>query len=215
MTCIKNALPRHCYTATLTLSTDNPDVPAVTLSLDERISTDNVTIRLTPALLAAKAPEIHCEGFADGSPLHITEGSVPDHSIAATVDAASLLSGLFLSTNSPTLLAGGWPAEINLMEASESDMAAMRSFGLALVQFRPTEVLQSISPRWCRIFGWQRHNTAPAAATGTHTHQYRIPTGHTRRRTWRCRCDSDRSERGRHGDRQLHHAHIASCRSLA
>lgn len=133
MTCIKNALPRHCYTATLTLSTDNPDVPAVTLSLDERISTDNVTIRLTPALLAAKAPEIHCEGFADGSPLHITEGSVPDHSIAATVDAASLLSGLFLSTNSPTLLAGGWPAEINLMEASESDMAAMRSFGLALV----------------------------------------------------------------------------------
>lgn len=132
MTRIKNALPRHCYTATLTLSTDNPEVPAVTLSLDERISTDDVTIRLTPELLAAKAPVITCEGFADGTPLQIAEGATPEQSISATAADASQLAGLYLSTNSPTLLGQGWPAETDLISASESDMEAMRALGLAV-----------------------------------------------------------------------------------
>lgn len=166
MTSIKNALPRHCYTATLTISTDGQKAPAVTLSLDQRISSDDVTILLTPELLDAAVPRIQCEGFADGTPLRVTEGAAPSGRISASVDGTQL-RGLYLSTNSPSLLSAGWPAEVNLIEASATDLQIMNSLGLSLSR---TEGLMTVDftdviPRLRTIPGLPQHRFQLQART--------------------------------------------------
>lgn len=166
MTCIKGALPRHCYTATLTMSADDPETPSVTLSLDERISTDDVTIRLTPELLDAEVPAISCEGFTDGTPVQIAEGATPDHTLSASVDA-SQLRGLYLSTNSPTLLAAGWPAEVNLTEATDAETQILSSLGLGIVMAddRLTVDFTEVIPRLRLIPGLAQHRFQLQART--------------------------------------------------
>ncbi len=129
-TTIRGAAAGRCYTATMSM--DQTDgVPTVILSFDERISTDDLRIALTPDFLAATPPTAECTGFINGTPLHIDEGLLPDQPL--TVKASGIAGGrLELTVNSPTLLQAGWQRETDLLSAPETLLSLMRSMGLKL-----------------------------------------------------------------------------------
>lgn len=105
--------------------------PEVVLSFDDRFSTDDVVIELTPALLNGASPELRPFGFEASVPMQIVEGDIPSAPVGVTLGGASA-RGLTLTTRSTALFSHGWPREVDLMTADNTTLELMRQLGMKL-----------------------------------------------------------------------------------
>ncbi len=129
---IPDAESGRCYTTTLSADLTG-DVPAVIISFDERITTDDVRIALTPEFIFAEAPTITCTGFISDSPIHVDEGLTPDTPLTAT--ATGIEGGqLLLTVTSPTLLEAGWQHETDLLSVDAALLDLMERYGLKITR---------------------------------------------------------------------------------
>lgn len=127
MTTIPSAQPGHWYLARVSRSRSTRGYPVVTVSFDERVTSDDVSVELSPEFLAAPAPQILCSGFESGNPVSIAEGQSPDAPLTMSVDTQNL-SRLILSSTAPSLIDKGWLPEVDLLSAA--DITAMKALGL-------------------------------------------------------------------------------------
>ena len=127
---IPNALAGYCYEVGLKADISG-EFPTVTLSTDERIDSDDVTVVLTPEFLAGAVPEISCKGFESGMITYLPEGTEPKSEISCEVSGADVRR-LMLTTDAPYLLEQGWPSEMDLLALSTSQSAMLKEYGLTV-----------------------------------------------------------------------------------
>lgn len=132
ITTIPQAKAAYCYRLALSAATAADGVTELTLSADERISSDDVTLRLTPEFIDAPAPELTCSGFVSDAPLHIDEGIAPAEPLTVNAAPAARVQRLMLTVTAPTLLAAGWPAEADLLSCPAHELEAMKACGLLI-----------------------------------------------------------------------------------
>ncbi len=130
LTTIPDARAAYCYMLALQADTEGEN-PVVTMSLDDRIQSDDVSVELTPAFLAGGVPAIECFGFVSGSAIHVAEGTVPAEPVKMAVEESGLRA-LVLTVDAPSLIAAGWQGEVNLLNASAGVMALMKQSGLKI-----------------------------------------------------------------------------------
>lgn len=122
---------RHHYTVTLDINKNTGGTGDVQLvvSFDDTVAQEDVVIDLSDELMNAPAPTVDATGFG-GTNFEITEGSAISVPLSATLLAHGGFRTVTLTTQSTSLIAQGWPAEIDLMAASDAQKQTLRNLGL-------------------------------------------------------------------------------------
>lgn len=112
----------------LSAACENGALKQITITTDASTINIPVEVDLPVFFLPKGAPKVTLSGVENGGALETTEGV----SRAATilVSAAGGLTELKVKTVSDTLIARGWPAEVDLMNATEEQKAVLRENGL-------------------------------------------------------------------------------------
>ncbi len=112
----------------LSAACENGALKQITITTDASTINIPVEVDLPVFFLPKGAPKVTLSGVENGGALETTEGV----SSAATilVSAAGGLTELKVKTVSDTLIARGWPAEVDLMSATEEQKAVLRENGL-------------------------------------------------------------------------------------
>lgn len=130
---IQNALPRYFYNLSFGLTLSDNGTPQLSISFDEKTAADDVLISLTKEFIDIKGPTLTPIGFSSDSILHLSEGNIPDNPLQ--IAASSLgapLKNLNLTTLSSSLIARGWPEEVNLLSMDEATGAILSELGLQI-----------------------------------------------------------------------------------
>lgn len=123
------ALPRYSYTVNVDINGGAGDAKLV-ITYNDETTEEVVEIDVTDELLNAPAPALTPEGFDPEATYTIIDGLPAGLNPELTVMARNGLAAVTMTTKSASLLALGWPAEIDLMQASESQQAALANLGL-------------------------------------------------------------------------------------
>lgn len=121
---------RHHYTVTVDVNNGNVGDAVLTVSFDDTLDEESVEIELSDELMNAPAPTATPQGFTPDTPIELVAGdAIP--SCKMSLIARGKLSSVTLTTNSASLLAQGWPAEVNLMALSAAERATLSGLGLS------------------------------------------------------------------------------------
>lgn len=121
--------PRHHYHITLDVNDGQTGEGVLKVMFDDSIVTEDVDIDISDSVLLMPAPQVTPTGFADSQAVSCDEGT-PLGQAYMTVNAPGALRSVVLTTQSQNLISRGFPAEIDLMDATEAQQALLRSFGL-------------------------------------------------------------------------------------
>lgn len=125
-----SAKARHHYRITLDVNGGEVGAGTLVISFDETLQTETIKIELSDELMNAPAPTVTSEGFTHGTNLTLFEGSMPDEQVRYLITARGGLSSVTLTTKSQSLIEQGWPAEVDLMQATEMQKSRFESLGL-------------------------------------------------------------------------------------
>ncbi len=128
---ISNAAARTLYNVTVDVNDGGVGDAQVTISFDDETILEPIAIKVSDEILAAPAPTITPSGFTPGTALSIFEGNTPTEAAKMQIMARSGLQEVTLTTQSTSLLAQGFPAEIELMSASEDVQKKLAALGFA------------------------------------------------------------------------------------
>lgn len=121
---VKSALAKHLYEINFKCDEDR----TITTNVDGAIANKTT---ITPELLAAPSPIITPIGFTDGETVTLAEGNTPKHAIGFSISEANANS-LILTTVANSLTDDGWPTEIDLCHATDSELKTLENKGLIL-----------------------------------------------------------------------------------
>lgn len=124
------ALARHHYHVTFDVNNSQTGEAQLAVIFDDSIVSEDVTVDLSDDVLSAPAPMVTAKGFTPGIPLEVMEYQAPAQPAKMTFSAPGGLRTVTLTTQSPALLAKGFPAEIDLLAANESQQALLTALGL-------------------------------------------------------------------------------------
>ncbi len=123
----------------------------LTVTFDENLATEIVEISLDDKLLSSQAPEVTADGFDPANPVYFIAGFGSDAKPKMSLVAMAGLKSVALHTESASLLAQGWPADVELLGNEDSRLTALglKAIGLwnkpdqmAIIDF--TDVLAHI-----------------------------------------------------------------------
>lgn len=125
---IASVKAKEFYNMTLKAQTKNGALSGISITTDSSTIDIPVNVELPPFYLPKVPPVVSLKGFASGDVIETTEGI----SKPATVMIASSagLTELKIKTISDTLIARGWPGEIDLMKASAEQRELLKKSGL-------------------------------------------------------------------------------------
>lgn len=103
---------------------------------------EEIEINVSDQVLVAPAPTVAITG-ADGE-LDFIEGTSPAGKIRATVVAQGGLRTVRLTTASPSLIAQGWPAEVDFATADPSVLSTLRRLGLSFPGLEGTKTQMAL-----------------------------------------------------------------------
>lgn len=100
------------------------------VKFDDSTQFEDITITLSDEMINAPAPTLTLRGADDSATVNAVEGCRPADDVRFDVVAHAGLRSLTLTTtNAPSLLAAGWPAEVDLAAAS-AEKTLMEGMGL-------------------------------------------------------------------------------------
>ena len=125
---IASVKAKEFYNMTLKAQTKNGALSGISITTDSSTIDIPVNVELPPFYFPKAPPVVSLKGFASGDVIETTEGI----SKPATVMIASSagLTELKIKTISDTLIARGWPGEIDLMKASAEQRELLKKSGL-------------------------------------------------------------------------------------
>lgn len=124
------AQQRHFYHLTVDLAQGAGTVESIIVTIDESVEEQTVEIDISDEVLNSPAPEVSTEGFTAGESFDFITGQSFDADKIFNIVARGGLKEVVLTTQSTSLLAKGWPAEIDLMSATADQQAKLKSLGL-------------------------------------------------------------------------------------
>lgn len=122
---IDDALSGCFYKYELRLDFDG-DTPVITATLGE----ETRSIALSEEFLSDAPPSVAAQGWTPSNTLLLPEGDAPATPVKALVHSAAPLKYLYLSANSPSLSAKGFPDQINLLDLTTEQEVKIRDMGL-------------------------------------------------------------------------------------
>ncbi len=126
-----NAEARHHYNVKIDLNGGQGAGEAVlVVEFDDTLETEPVEIELSDELFNVAGPELTAVGFASGEPIKYIIGETFEGSIHADIIARAGIKAVTMTSKASTLAAAGWPAEIDLMQASAAQQQALEALGL-------------------------------------------------------------------------------------
>lgn len=124
------AKAKTAYTFTVDIQNGSGEA-SLSIKLDELLGEEDVEIDLSDEILSAPAPEVSLTGFTSGEKIEFLPGMTDGISALKTnIIARAGLKAIELTTESSSLISQGWPASVNLLTASASEVATMKSLGL-------------------------------------------------------------------------------------
>lgn len=119
---------KQFYKMKLKANTDKGALKSITVTTDSTTIDIPVDVELPPFYLPKAAPKVTPQGFVSGDVVETTEGLSKKATVLVT--SAGGLTELKVKTVSDTLIARGWPAEIDLMNATAEQLAVLKNNGL-------------------------------------------------------------------------------------
>lgn len=104
------------------------------VTFDENLATEVVEIDLSDELLSSPAPEITADGFDPATPIEFIAGFGSDAKPTMSLVAMAGLKSVTMRTNSASLIAQGWPAEVELLNNRDANVTALGLTALGLWQ---------------------------------------------------------------------------------
>lgn len=139
------AVAAHRYNVTIDLGGDGAGEASLVITFDDDMIEDPRPVDISDDVLNAPAPEVTPVGFTPGEPVLLMPGGAPDQALKYNIIARGELAAVTLTTRSAALSANGWPAEINLIDADDATVAALKEMGLsALGIFKNPEKLAMV-----------------------------------------------------------------------
>lgn len=102
------------------------------ISFDSSTESVPVEVQLSNELFNAAAPTIKPAGYDNNSPVNIMEGDAAPGKLQSLITALSGISNVILTTSSESLKSQGWPEEIDLVAATESQKTLLSNLGLSV-----------------------------------------------------------------------------------
>lgn len=125
------AKPRCHYRVTFDLAEGQTSGEAtLKVIYDEMLDEQDVEIDLSDELLNSPAPVVTARGFTSGEAISFVPGNAPTDPLGLDIIARGGLSRVTMTTRSASLLAQGWPAEVNLVGAPAATQGTLSSLGL-------------------------------------------------------------------------------------
>lgn len=103
---------------------------SIVVTYDDELDTQEVIIDISDLVMNAPAPAVTPEGFASGDAIDFVAGMAPSEAVKMNIIAQGGLKEMRLTTVSQSLLAQGWPAEIDLLAATAQQQATLQQLGL-------------------------------------------------------------------------------------
>lgn len=126
---LKNVKAKEFYRMTLKAQCENGALSKISIKTDSTTIDIPVDVKLPAVFLPKAAPEVTLSADEmEGESILTTEGVSKKARVA--VSSAGGLTELKIKTVSDTLLARGWPAEFDLMKATEAQKAILKANGL-------------------------------------------------------------------------------------
>ncbi len=123
------AQPKTHYTITIDVNEGQAGQTNLTVTYNDDMESVERSIDISDLALNAPAPTVTPEGFTSGETIEVVEGMGAANNLIYNISAPAGLSAVRLSTSSLSLAQQGWPAEVNLVNASAADQAALTSLG--------------------------------------------------------------------------------------
>lgn len=122
--------PRHHYHVTVDVNEGGVGDAVLVVEFDDMLDIETVEIDLSDALFDAPAPIFTPVGFSEGDIMELVEGTVQSQTIAYNLAAFGGIRTVSMTTVSPSLVAAGWPADVQLCAASLAQQDVMKTHGL-------------------------------------------------------------------------------------
>lgn len=125
-----DASAKHHYHLTFDVNGGETGDAQLVVNFDESIVTEDVVIDLSDELMMSPEPKVTPHGFTPDTPIALVEGSAPSTPASFMITALGGLNSVTLTTDSRQLISLGFPAEIDLMAATDAQKALLTQFGL-------------------------------------------------------------------------------------
>ena len=131
------AQPRHFYHLTVDVTNEGSGaIEGFDITLDDGMEELTFLVDISDEVLNAPAPDVTLMGASDGEPVAYIEGTeYSGEDLGFNIIAYGELAKAVLTTQSPSLIQQGWPAEFDLV----SDLAKGEAFGLVGLGFNNPE----------------------------------------------------------------------------
>ncbi len=127
---IENALAKTLYNITFDVNGGEVGAAVLKITFDDATLQAPVNIDLSGDILNTPAPYMTSAGYDSNTAISMVEGDDTQRQASCTMIAHSGLSSIVLTTESEYLISKGWPAEVDLMKATEAQKALFKQYGL-------------------------------------------------------------------------------------
>ena len=126
---IPGAKPRTHYKINFDVNGGAVGDAKLVITFDETTVTEPVEINLSDDLINAPAPTVTAGGFDPAAGLQVMEGEVPANTVKMNLIAMAGFKEVTLTTVSDYLIGEGWPAEVDLVNATSVHKAVFERMG--------------------------------------------------------------------------------------
>lgn len=122
---------RH-YTVTVDLGNGGAGSATIVIDIDETLADGNLApIDISDEVLNAPAPTVTANGFDPSVTFAFVPGQTLSSNFVCDIIARGGISAVTVTTQSSSLLARNWPAEINLIAATSAEQTILTDLGFA------------------------------------------------------------------------------------
>ncbi len=121
---------RHHYIVTIDVNDGNVGAAGLTITFDSDMEETEVELDLSNQILTLPAPVVTASGFTPGTAIECIAGSRPAEAVRMTISAQADVQTAVLTTDSPALLAKGWPATVDFASADAATLGKLAQLGL-------------------------------------------------------------------------------------
>lgn len=127
-------LAKTLHNITLDVIPRSEGNPSLSVTFDDTLDEENITIDLTDELLTTPAPVIECEGFTNGETIDMLEGNGSDVTLKMNVTAKGIIAKAKLIVESDKYTPG-WGKEIDLCSATKDQQGQLQTAGISAIGF--------------------------------------------------------------------------------
>lgn len=110
--------------------TDGSNDAALDVQFDDNTEAEDIEIELSDELLNKPAPVATAQGFVSGDAIEFVPGLSIGSELGVDISAQAGIEKVIMQTTGASLIQQGWPAEIDLTQATSQEQETLKNLGL-------------------------------------------------------------------------------------